>query len=51
MHPVLMSTRKIEFYAVFNFVKVLMTEEYKTGEVLTYVNSCSTWKQNWNQVL
>lgn len=49
MHPVLISTCKIEFYAVFNFVKVLMTEEYKTGEVLTYVNSCSTWKQNWHQ--
>lgn len=42
MHLILKSTCKTDFYAVFNFIKVIMTEDYKIGEVLTHVYSCST---------
>lgn len=46
MHPMLMSTGKTDFYAVFNFIKVITTTDYKIGEVLIYVYSCNTCKQN-----
>lgn len=30
MHPVLKRTCKTDFYAVFKFIKVIMTKDYKT---------------------
>lgn len=33
-------------YVIFNFIK-----DCKTGDALSYIYSCSTWKQNWPRIL